>query len=262
MALVDFSYFLCNTKRNPDILLTKPHVFFHFLFIFLFSNFLSWGQDLFQPYTLIALSDYKSVGSEIGPQNFEIIQEPSSLMLFCNSDCVLSFDGHFWKEIKNTSKKGLRCFAKGADNRIHVEGNQQIGYLESNENGESNFISLLDNLPVLERKFGIIWECAHVSDFIVFRTSQKAIFFNTKIQRFSVFKLKSHFKELIIAENQLVIREENGNSWLMDASGKINNLGVFQTKYSIIKEFSSSHSGNLGFAYLVEKPNNEYAIIK
>jgi hypothetical protein len=262
LVLVSFSYFLCNTKRIPDILLTKPYVFFHFLLILIVSYFSGRAQDLFPPYVSIHPSGYKSVNSEIGPQNFEIFQEQTGQMLFCNSDCILGFDGHFWKEIKNTSKKGLRCFAKGADNRIYVGGNQQIGYLESNENGETNFISLLDKLPVLERKFGIIWECALVSNFIVFRTSQKAILFNTSNQSFSVFNLKSSIKEFIIAEKQLVIREENGNSWLMEASGKINNLGVFQTKYSILKEFTSSQSGNLSFAYLVEKPKNEYAIIK
>lgn len=220
------------------------------------------AQEFLPPYTTIHTNDYKIVGPEIGPQNFGIIQDTSGQLLFCNSDCILSFDGHFWKKLKGTSKKGLRCLVKGEKSIIYTGGNQQIGYLKSNQSGEFYYTSLLEYLPISERKFGIIWEAVKFDESIAFRASQKVLIFNTQSRKFTVFNTKSSIKEIIPTTKKCYIRELSHLLFEIDSKGKIQNLGKVETKQEILSIIASKNEGNLTNSYLVEKSDKSFSIFK
>ena len=218
------------------------------------------AQDFLPPYISIETNDYKKVGPEIGPQNFGIIQDKSGQILFCNSDCILSFDGHFWKKINGTSKKGLRCLVQGEKSIIYVGGNQQIGYLESSLQGEFSYNSLLEFLPLSERKFGIIWEAVKFGESIAFRTSQKVLIFNTNSRKFFVFNSKTSIQELIPTSKKCFIRELSQMVVEIDSKGHKEELGNFESKKQILTAISLRNAGQLTNSYLIEKNEKTIAI--
>jgi ligand-binding sensor domain-containing protein/DNA-binding CsgD family transcriptional regulator len=113
-----------------------------------------------------------------GLQSWDIRQDKSGVMYFANNEGLLSFDGNNWNHYPLSNKTIVRSVEIGADNKVYVGGQDELGYFSPEANGQLQYHSLTRLLPEKDRSFGDVWDIvAH----------QKEIFFRAagKIFRFS-----------------------------------------------------------------------------
>ncbi len=117
--------------------------------------------------TNYSYEDYKA-----NPTNWWALEDDKGILYFANNGGVLMFDGVNWNLIE-LPNSGARSLAQDDQGRIHVGGNGEIGYLEANDIGKLEFISLLDKVPEAHKEFADVWEIDYYKGRIIFRTSNK-----------------------------------------------------------------------------------------
>jgi serine phosphatase RsbU (regulator of sigma subunit) len=81
---------------------------------------------------------------DIENQSWAICQDENQVMLFANRKGVLSFDGQDWLTIK-TPTIPYAMQKNPVDGKIYIGGDISFGYIEKNQAGEYNHVSLSDD---------------------------------------------------------------------------------------------------------------------
>ncbi|RYU90544.1 transcriptional regulator [Mucilaginibacter terrigena] len=155
-----------------------------FLRIILFAVLLVWARDaLSQAY----IGQRKTVNYEkrqynAGTQNWKIRQDAQGRMYFANNEGVLVFDGAYWQLYPLPNKTIVRSLEFGADKRLYVGGQDEIGYFSPAKNGLLVFTSLKSLIPAADQAFSDIWDISSYGKDIFFRTHDKIFrYSNSKI---------------------------------------------------------------------------------
>ena len=108
-----------------------------------------------------------------GLQNWDATQDKNGVMYFANNEGLLSFDGRYWKIYPLSNRTIVRSVKIGADNRIYVGGQDELGYYAPAENGRLIYHSLVEIVPAKDRNFGDLWDIAILNKDVLFRSSNK-----------------------------------------------------------------------------------------
>ena len=114
------------------------------------------------------ITNYKYQEYGAGPVNWWATEDDNGIMYFANGAGVLQYDGVNWKTIEMEASS--RCLTKNPDGRIFVGGISELGYLDTKESGELEFVSLLDKIPEENRNFRDVWEVDYYKGRVIFRT--------------------------------------------------------------------------------------------
>jgi len=127
-------------------------------------------------------------------QNWDVVQDQRGFLYFANTDgSILEFDGQNWRKIiiSTFSNYSLCVDSK---NRIYVGGYNDLGYLEPDDVGNLNFVSIKHLLPKEFQGFQKIWD--------IFVTEDSSIFFQTfdeiflyKNDSITILPIDSYFKD-------------------------------------------------------------------
>ncbi len=109
------------------------------------------------------------------PQSFDIVQGRDDHIFVANGLGVLEFDGVRWQLHKTARGTGAFSLELGADGRIHVGAQGEIGYLDADAKGELAFVSLNDRIPEQDRNFSTVWFVER-TDAGIHYVSREAIF--------------------------------------------------------------------------------------
>src|SRR5438552_3603602 len=82
-----------------------------------------------------AIINYSKQDYHAGSQNWDIQQDSDGILYFANNDGLLSYDGNFWRIYPLPNHTIVRSLAIGADHRIFVGGQGEIGYFFPGANG-------------------------------------------------------------------------------------------------------------------------------
>jgi len=144
--------------------------------ITIFFHFISAAQNL--PFSvkhqgIPAIQNYSTKDYNADPLNFDITQDERGIMYFANSSGVLEYDGSKWRLQKLPNESRVYSLAYDQQkHRVYVGGIGDFGYLSSDQQGISKFISLKPLIPEKHRNFKHVW--------LIFSTSnQGTIFFTT-----------------------------------------------------------------------------------
>ena len=89
------------------------------------------------------------------PQDWAIVQDDRGIMLFGNTDGLLSFDGARWHTVfQNTAVLSLSKDTRGT---VFVGGQNELGYLRTANDGHVQYVSLVNQIPKQYRNFGEVW---------------------------------------------------------------------------------------------------------
>jgi ligand-binding sensor domain-containing protein/DNA-binding CsgD family transcriptional regulator len=117
-----------------------------------------------------------------GTQNWDICQDNNGLLYFANNEGLLSFDGAYWRLYPLPNKTIVRSLALGADRRIYVGGQDEIGYFSPDNGGRLVYHSLTSLIPGAHRSFSDVWDIIGVDKQLFFRSNQKIFLYsNDKI---------------------------------------------------------------------------------
>ncbi|MHA4807081.1 triple tyrosine motif-containing protein [Flavitalea flava] len=117
--------------------------------------------------------NYDKLTYNAGAQNWSIRQDIQGRMYFANNEGLLCFDGTYWKLYPLPNKTIVRSIEFGADNRIYIGAQDEIGYFSPDGSGKLVYTSLRNLLPEADRTFADIWNIVSDGRSIFFRSDNK-----------------------------------------------------------------------------------------
>ena len=108
-------------------------------------------------------------------QYWGVAQDPAGVMYFASNEGVLSYDGARWTIAPSPNRTPIRSLAVDRSGRVFVGGVGDFGYLSRDRLGRQRFVSLSNELPEPQRRFGTVWK-TYVSGDAVFFQSNEALF--------------------------------------------------------------------------------------
>ena len=138
-----------------------------FIFILLFLPVAGFGQNT------IGLPDvinYPKQAYGAGLQNWEIRQDKNGIIYIANNEGLLSFDGKSWNLYPLPNKTIVRSVEVGADGKIYVGGQDELGYFIPGANGRLQYHPLNQLLAPRDKSFGDVWDIVFFKNDIFFRT--------------------------------------------------------------------------------------------
>lgn len=183
------------------------HIFKIFLVTFLLVTNNTYAQSLnnnelgFYQVKNFTTKDYLAL-----PQNWGVVQDNRGVIYVSNGDGVLEFDGTSWRKISLKNGLTVRSLAIDKKGRVYVGAYNDLGYLLPNNDGNLQYISLLNRLSKEDYEFGDIWKIFVLIDRVVFQSSHKI--FILKNDSISVIESDLEFRNSFFVNNELFIAQQ------------------------------------------------------
>ncbi|WP_372754625.1 ATP-binding protein [Labilibaculum sp.] len=129
-------------------------------------------------------------------QNWALTQDYRGVMYFGNNNSVLEYDGVNWRKIGTPGI--VRSLDVDNNGRIFVGLGGDLGFLQADEIGVVNYVSLLDKIPEEHREFNYIDETIVANENVFFRTKGKI--FILKENSISVLQDERFAKSFLIRD--------------------------------------------------------------
>ncbi len=138
-------------------------------------------------------------------QNWDIVQDSSGMMYFANNEGVLQFDGTYWRVFPTTNKSTVRAVAIDKQGIIYAGGINEFGYLQPNETGKLEYVSISAKLSKEDKKFGDVWRTVSTHEGVYFQSANSLFrWANGKIK---VWKSKTRFQLVTYVLDRLFVKE-------------------------------------------------------
>jgi ligand-binding sensor domain-containing protein/DNA-binding CsgD family transcriptional regulator len=124
--------------------------------------------------------NYSKQSYSAGLQNWDIQQDKNGILYVANNEGLLSFDGRNWNLYALPNKTIVHSVQIGADNRIYVGGQDELGYFSPASNGQLRYHSLTQFIPVKDKSFGDVWDIISFNKNIFFRCTNKIFKFSNE----------------------------------------------------------------------------------
>ncbi len=122
--------------------------------------------------------DYKS-----HPQNWAIAQDQNGLMYFGNNLGILVYDGVGWQLVKTKNESTVRSLDVSPDGKVFAGASGDFGYLDADENGRYDFVSLRKLYNLSEDAVGNVYSVETFAHGVYFMTEEMIYYYNGKILR-------------------------------------------------------------------------------
>ncbi|MGB5436793.1 MAG: histidine kinase dimerization/phospho-acceptor domain-containing protein, partial [Maribacter sp.] len=266
-----------------------PHTYRHRLWVplmvFALLTFqIAQSQDVSEtglPY----IQNYPPEEYDGASQNWAITQSKEGLIYVGNNEGVLEYDGSSWRTIYLPNYGICKSLGVTKANKIFVGGYDELGYLEPDDVGEMQFISLKHKLKIND--FKEINRINIIGDTVYFKASD--YLFKWDNEQFTTYKIQGSMPskpirgKIYIVENFVVKKLENsGFVAIVDLAStkakaftdiigyKENELliltydkGVFVTNNGTVRPLHSKSSESIGktLAYGILKLSNDLITI-
>ncbi|HET8827948.1 MAG TPA: triple tyrosine motif-containing protein [Pelobium sp.] len=119
------------------------------------------------------INNYDNALYKGGTQNWEIAQDKNGLMYFANNDGLLCYNGKYWHLYPLPNKTRVRSVKIGADGKIYVGAQDEIGFFAPETNGILKYHSFKKLIPANERQFSDVWDIVIQENSVFFRSTSK-----------------------------------------------------------------------------------------
>jgi len=117
--------------------------------------------------------NYSKQSYSAGLQNWDIRQDKNGIIYVANNEGLLSYDGRSWNVYSLPNKTNVRSVEIGADNRIYVGGQDELGFFAPGKNGQLKYNSLTQFIPAKDKTFGDVWDIVSFNKNVFFRSNNK-----------------------------------------------------------------------------------------
>ncbi len=166
--------------------------FIIFAGVFIFFTLSSYTQDAVEVYRkgIPFIKNYSPDETGAGSQNWAVIMDNRGVMYFGNGENgVLEFDGVNWMNIPISNKSIVRSLGIDNNGTIYVGAVGEIGYLQPDDFGKLQYISLLNKIDTTNRDFNNVWKTIFYNDRIYFCGSQKLLKYSPGKDSISVINM-------------------------------------------------------------------------
>jgi signal transduction histidine kinase/CheY-like chemotaxis protein/AraC-like DNA-binding protein len=184
---------------------------------------------------LILLFSYSLSGKETGykfiknytyhdydhqAQNWAVTQDKNTGLIYvANLGGILVYDGNHW-QLVNIPNHSVRSMAFGADGKLYIGGNNEVGYLVQDLNDALKYVSLLEQFNYFDmsgKQFGTVWQTVATSEGVFFRTSKCLYQWNYK--KMSV--LVNEYCYSIMEHNDILFIQQKDTGLMRMVNGKL-----------------------------------------
>lgn len=150
------------------------------------------------------IRNYNRKTSNIGTQNWEIIQHKNDWMYFANNKGLVEFDGNRWTifPIKNYTNVRSLYYDEQTD-RIYAGAFNEFGYYARNDRGLLEYHSLINKVKSNERDFNEIWHINKIDNVFYFQGDR--VIFQYKGNEITRFSFKSKIEYSAVVHNSLIV---------------------------------------------------------
>lgn len=151
------------------------------------------------------ISHFEKSDYHAGTQNWSIIEDSRGIMYFGNNKGLLEFDGTTWQVFRLPNHTIVRSIAKDDTGRLYVGGQDEFGYLTSNDKGSITYHSLTHLIPPSYHSFEDIWKIVFTEDNLFF-CSQRAIF-QLKDEKIQVIEPEHRFENFFFCNEKFYVQD-------------------------------------------------------
>lgn len=172
----------------------------YWLFLLLLSyhtQILGQGSPLTQNY---GIEDY-GVNS---PQNWDIAQHPSGVMLFGNNLGIIVFNGIEWSRLETPGRGIVRALHLSESGTVFYGGREDFGYIGFDSLGGLKSVNLPSSLGVDFTNFGDIWGIVEIDGAIYFQTYSHIIRFDGS--NLEIFPSELRLNAISKIQNKIILR--------------------------------------------------------
>jgi diguanylate cyclase (GGDEF)-like protein len=155
--------------------------------------------------TNLRARDLEALGAKAGPQNFALAEDDRGVVYLANNLGVIEFDGRTARLIPLPHRTTALSLDRDGHGRIWVGATGDLGYLDSDARGNLRFVSLIDGVPLAERKFGDVWQTSVTPAGVYFRTPSHLMRWDGHSMR--IWKAPQGFHIGNAVEGRLIVRE-------------------------------------------------------
>ncbi len=182
--------------------MTKTNIFTLAFLLFSFCSIFAQKQKLGSP----SITNFSRADYHAGTQNWDIQQDERGIIYFANNKGLLEFDGTNWRTFPLPNGTIVRSVNYDKNGRIYFGGQNEVGYLETNEVGKPTYTSLIPLIPEECRSFEDIWEIFIQPNGIYF-CSRKGIF-HFRNNQIEVIKPKNQLFESFFQFGEKIIIQD------------------------------------------------------
>lgn len=147
----------------------KQFIFTILLIVFLsFYGFTQKGEIGFLPIKNFSPNELKAL-----PQNWAIIEDNRGIIYIGNKEGLLEFDGTTWRKIRIRAEYDVRSLAIDDLGRIYVGSVGEFGYMQPNNIGDLEYVSLKKYIKNEYQEFDDVWKTFYLNGKVYFQTSGK-----------------------------------------------------------------------------------------
>lgn len=141
------------------------------------------------------------------PQTWDAIQSESGLMYFANTEGVLEYDGTTWRIIRIGNNTSAGALLKDESGKIYVGGSNEIGYLQANNQGKLQYVSINHLIDSVHATFASIRWIHQLKDKIIYITYKEIFAYSRTTQSIQVLSAPSDLRGSFILQDQLYIKD-------------------------------------------------------
>jgi ligand-binding sensor domain-containing protein/DNA-binding CsgD family transcriptional regulator len=160
------------------------------------------------PIGLPQINNFTTADYKGGNQNWDIQQDKLGIMCFANNEGLLTYNGQTWNIYPVANNTVVRSVQIGADGKIYVGAQDDMGYFYPNQKGVLKYTSLKYLIPKPDNSFNDVWTILMFNDRIFFRTNTKI--FELRNNRITTFNSNPGWLFLGKCNNELYAQERTG----------------------------------------------------
>lgn len=145
--------------------------------------------------------NYSKQSYTAGLQNWDIQQDKNGIIYVANNEGLLSYNGRSWTLYALPNKTIVRSVEIGADNKIYVGGQDELGYFSPGKNGKLQYHSLTQLISMKDRSFGDIWDIAYFNKNVFFRSTNTIFKFTN--EAVATYRSQSEWSYMGLCNGQL-----------------------------------------------------------
>src|SRR4026208_1634557 len=122
------------------------------------------------------ISNYHPNKYRAYPQNWSIVEDNKGTMYFGNQGCILEYNGVKWTKIPlltPITTSSSRTMVRDKNGTIYYGATGDMGYLASDDLGQTHAYSLLEFIPADKRNFFDIWTAQTTDNGIYFQARER-----------------------------------------------------------------------------------------
>jgi len=141
------------------------------------------------------VKNFNAVTYKASEQNWGIVQDKRGIIYIANNAGVLEYDGTNWRMIAIPNNSAARSIALDEKGRVYVGSIGEFGYLEPDEIGSMQYVSLLNKVDTAYHEFAEVWKTYAYGNKVHFSTRLGFYTYNSDLDEVETYRYSRTFRE-------------------------------------------------------------------